>query len=493
MQRISPSALVLAITSVVATMTSPASAQIVAPAPDPVIADSRQRESLGLSPSTGLLPSRQQPNVEPASSQPVGNAPATSWPASAPPVANYAFAGGVLTTAATVATFFDDNVFASNSNRQSDLVFVARPEFAWATQGSNYTFGTDGFIEGRRYARFNSEDQVNGSFGANFTVAPDSDTQVIGSARYIRAHLDRGSSDTIGPGGTLLSSTFLHPVQYDEGLGAVALNKRYDRWWTSVGIAGLGIQYQNPSIPGAIVDLSFADGAIGVANGRVGYVIAPLTSVFVEAAGNTRDWQVNAFNSTGYRLVGGMLFENGPTARVRGEVWAGYMNQDYSGVSFKNISSWTYGAGLVFGFTDTLTGTVEGKREAKESALSLAVLSPGLDGVSTLLCSIAPGASCVSSIQTSVGGRLEYRILPKVAVGAGATYVVDDYFGVAAGGRTDRTLSPLASIKYFPNDKVIVGFDYRRINFDPSGGESAGVAALSYYRNVYLLSMNGKF
>jgi hypothetical protein len=200
MQRISSVALILAVS------VTGASAQTAPSAADSWMADNGQA---GFS----LLPSRRQPNVQPsASSQPANAATSGNWPTSAPPLPSYGFAGGTLTTGVTVAIFFDDNVFATQTNRMSDLAFVARPEFAWVTQGKNYTFGTDGFIEGRRYARFDSEDQVNGSFGTNFTVAPDANTQVVGNARYIHEHLDRGTSETIGPGGILLSTTFDHPV-----------------------------------------------------------------------------------------------------------------------------------------------------------------------------------------------------------------------------------------------------------------------------------------
>lgn len=481
MQRIPPLALLLTIS------VTPAFAQTAAYRADPAMTNTEQGD-------VGLSPARQQPNVMPiAPSQPVNAATAAKWPVAAAPVPSYAFAGGYLTTGVTLATYYDDNVFATRTNRQAALVVVGRPEFSWATQGKNYTLGTDGYIEGRHNLKFYSEDQINGSFGSNFTVMPDSNTQIVGGARYIHAHLERGTSETIGPNGILLSTTFNRPVAYDQGLGSIALNKRYDRVWTSVGFAGMGINYQNPGIPGGIVDLSYADGAIGVANGRVGYVVMPLTSVFVEAAGNTRDWKVDVFDSTGYRLVAGALFEQGPNARLKGEVWGGYMNQRYNGVSFQNISSWTYGAGLAFAFTDQLTGVIGGKREAKEAALSLAVIAPGVIGANSAVCSISPGAACVSAIETSIGGRLDYRILPKVVIGGGVTYVVDDYLGPVAGGRSDRTWSPLASLKYFLDDKIILGFDYRRINYDPVGGQSAGVSAISYYRNVYLLSMNGRF
>jgi hypothetical protein len=113
-------------------------------------------------------------------------------------------------------------------------------------------------------------------------------------------------------------------------------------------------------------------------------------------------------------------------------------------------------------------------------------------GANAAVCSFTPGAACVSAVETSLSGRLDYRILPNLVIGGGLSFVVDDYLGLVAGGRSDHTLSPLASLKYFPTDRVTIGFDYRHVNFNPVGGQSAGVAAISYYRNVYLLSLNAK-
>ena len=437
---------------------------------------------------------RQQPNMQPsAPSAPVGDNNTAGWPVAAAPYKGYGFAGGTLRLGITAATMYDDNVFAGRTSRLSDVSFIARPEFAWIKQGAGYGVGVDGFVEAKQYVKYSSEDQVNGSIGTNFTVMPDADTQVIGNARYIRAHLQRGTSETIAPGGILLSTIFNNPIEYDQGVGSIALNKRFDRWWTSVGLAGSAVQYKDPSVGGVDIDLSYAEGVIAVANGRLGYVLAPQTSVFVEAAGNTRDWKVSVFDSTGYRAVGGVLFEQGPNARIKGEVWAGFMNQTYNGASFETVQSWTYGASMAYLFTDQLTGTLEGRREAKEAALSLGVIGPTTIGANAAVCGIGGGASCVSAIESSVSGRLDYRLLPNLVVGGGASLVIDDYLGAVAGGRRDVTLSPLASIKYFPSDQLVFGFDYRRVNFDPSGGQSAGVGAISYNRNVYLLSANGKF
>jgi len=271
----------------------------------------------------------------------------------------------------------------------------------------------------------------------------------------VRAHEARGSGES-------LFSTFDKPVAYNTFDAAGAINKRFNRWWTSLGVAGTWINYENPTIGGVGVDQSFRDGNIGVVSGRVGYVVAPLTSIFIEGSGNRRDFQVDAFDSRGYRVVGGVLLEPGQGARVKGEAYAGYMFQDYTGVTFQTISTFTYGGALAFVLAPRWTGVVEGKRQALES---------GLNGG-------------VSLIESLVGGRLDYALMPNLIVGAGATYVLDEFQGA---NRNDHVISPLVSVKYLVNPNLTLGFDYRNISFD-----SSGLGALGYYRNVYLFSLNAK-
>lgn len=463
----------------------------------------------GSQPVPGLMSARRTPNVQPvAPSQPAGGQPRSSVVApettSAPGVA---WGGGTFYAGGTVGAFYDDNVFASNANPRGDTAFVARPEVSWLVQAQNFTFAADGNIEGRKYRQFDSEDQVNGTLGMAYKVMPDADTQVVGSTRYIHAHLARGSSDTVValPGGAsaILDTQFARPVAYDQGIQTLALNKRYGNWWSSIGGAGLAVQYQNPTIGGAapfagtIVDLTYANGGIAAVNGRVGYVVAPRTSVFAEVVGNIRNWGVDYFDSNGYRVVGGLLLEDGPDARVKGELWAGFMSQNYNGVTMQGVSSWTYGLSGALAITDQLTGVVSGRREAKEAALSLALLPTGAIGASNITCSTLGGAVCVSAIETEVGARLDYRVLPNVVVGAGVTYLELEYQGDLAFGRVDRTFSPLASIKYFPARNLTLAFDYRNVGFGSSGGMApppfTNVSALSYNKNVYLLSANAKW
>ena len=173
----------------------------------------------------------------------------------------------------------------------------------------------------------------------------------------------------------------------------------------------------------------------------------------------------------GYRVVGGALFEPGPGSRIKGEIFGGYMNQNYSGFGFQTVSTFTYGSSLAFLLMPNLTATLEGRRDAREASLSGGVFAgvPG-DGVSV--------------IESVVAGRMDWSVRPNLVLGAGVAYLQDDYLGA---GRSDRAVSPLASVKYFANRHLTLGFDYRYLNFD-----SSGLGVLGYYRNVYLFSANLK-
>jgi len=361
----------------------------------------------------------------------------------------------------TAGAVYDDNVFATNANRRSDWFGLVRPELGWRSAGVNSTMVGQAFVEGREYSRFNSESQVNAGVANVLTVMPNPDTQIIGRIRYLHSHEERG-------GGESVLTAFARPVAYDTLEVAGAVNRRFDRVWVSLGGANSWQRYETPTVAGVPVSQSYRDGTVSVASGRLGYVVAPLTSVFVEAAANWRNFEVDNFDSTGYRIVGGVLLEPGPGARLKGEAYVGYMRQDYTGATFNTISTFTYGGALAWLVAPRLTAVVEGRRQALESALNP---TGALNG----------GTSVVESL---VGGRLDYAVLPNFIVGAGATYLVDEFKGA---GRTDRTLSPLVSVKYLLNPFVTLGFDYRHVAFDTNG-----LGAANYGRNVYLFSINAR-
>jgi hypothetical protein len=412
-------------------------------------------------PTTPLEPTG--PRVTEVTPQPSPTATqATKW----------TFGNTTVYPAITGGALHDDNVFATKTNRQSDWAAIVRPELGVRWTGPQYDFFAHGYGEERKYSRFASENQFNGSASIGGTVQPNSDTQYQGRARYLHAHEDRGVSESE------IFSRFDKPVGYDLYEVAGAVNRRADRVWSSTGAAASFIDFSNPTIGGFPISQSYRNGNIEVATARVGYVVAPNTSVFGEVSPNRRDFEVNNFDSWGYRAVTGVLLEPGQSGVIKGEAFAGYMYQDYSGVTFQSISTWTYGVGIAWQLAPSLTAIFEGRREAKESGL-LPISAP-------LFCVTAVTVTCgVSLIESLVGGRLDYAITQNVVIGGGATYLVDEFLG---GARTDHTLSPLASLKLLLSPALTLSADYRYLRFN-----SSGVGVPSYFRSVAYFSLNGRF
>jgi hypothetical protein len=423
--------------------------------------------------SPAVQPSGLRTNTQPLSAGPPTAAPyvGPNWQSINNQTPGHVVDGWTFYPMVTGATYFDDNVFATPTNRQSDWAFLLRPELAVTKGGQDYGIEAHAYVEGRKYVQFDSEDQVNGGASLGGTVMLNQDTQFQGRAQYVHGHEDRGVGEEAQVSGAP-PTVFDHPVAFDQFDTAAALNHRQDRWWESVGGAATVIHFTNPTIMGVPQDQSFRDGYIASVPLRLGYVVAPFTSVFVEGTPNTRQFEVSDFDSTGYRVVGGVLLEPGQGRRVKGEFFAGYMNQSYQGPTFQDISTWTFGTSLAFLLTDRLTMTLQGNRSALETALTC--------GVPNVV------VGCGSSlIETWGGARFDYLVLSNLTVGAGATYLVDDVIG---GARSDTYLRPLFSVKYFPNNWLTLGFDYRNLNY-----ESTGFAVPGYARNVYLFSATARF
>jgi hypothetical protein len=357
--------------------------------------------------------------------------------------------------AATTGLLFDDNIYARSAGKIGDRVVTIRPEIGIVAKGDRFSTAAQFAVENQNYQTYGTEDQTNWSGSIGTTVQPRDDIQVQWRLGLLRGHEQRGAADSS-------FVQFDRPVTYDQYNAALAVNKRFDRWWTSVGGAGSWIHYYDPTIGGVPVDQSYRSGTVSVATGRVGYVVAPLTSVFGEFSYNWRQFGVGSFDSAGFRLVGGMLWEPGQGARIRGELFAGYMQQDYVGATFADFRTFTYGGALAFRIDPQATATFDGRREAKES-----ILNGG-----------------VSVIESVASARIDYQLAPQIVIGAGVGYL-DQYFALA--DRTDHTVGPLASLKYVFTPNITFGIDYRYIGFDSI---AAGVP--SYSRNAVLFALNGR-
>ena len=207
----------------------------------------------------------------------------------------------------------------------------------------------------------------------------------------------------------------------------MALNKRYGNWWSSIGGAGLEIQYQNPVIGSASM----------VVPARRSISVTPTAASAPSTAGSAMSSvRVPAFSSRppATPATGGSAIsippaidrrrdavEQGPGARLKGEIWGGYMNQvqrRHHGHRFELDLR----LGSCRGRHRQVTAVFEGRREAKEAALGLATLPDGSLGASATTCSPRTGRL---RERHRIGNRRTARFPPaqNVVVGVGATYL----------------------------------------------------------------------
>jgi hypothetical protein len=368
----------------------------------------------------------------------------------------YGFDAGAFTIlpALTGGIALDDNVFATNADRQSDWAYLIRSELLARSKWSRHAVHAHAWVERKVYSRFSSEDQTNAGADLSGRVDVASDLTVQGQLKYARLHEDRGVA-----GSALFR--FDRPVAFDAWSGAATVTKRFNRLWVAAGAAVDDLRYVTPTVAGVPADQGYRSGVIETFKGRVGYEVSPLTSVFVEAGLNRRRFEDPTYNSTGYRTVVGVLFE--PSALTKGELYGGHMSQDYESIGFHKVSTWTYGGTLSWLVTPLTTISFDGARTATASDY----------------------AGGVSLIETAAGLRIEHELLRNLVLAAGVSYVVDQFLGTT---REDAYWRPVFGVRYFFNRHLVAALDYRGIAFASDGAEIQ-----NYVRNLFLLSLTARY
>ncbi len=135
-------------------------------------------------------------------------------------------------------------------------------------------------------------------------------------------------------------------------------------------------------------DQQYRDGQEYTVDGRVGYSISPLTSVFVGSTYQWSSYEDSNYNGDEYTVSGGIKFE--PSRLLRGEVFVGYQSWSSDSGFLDDVSGLYYGANLAWFASPLMTVTLKARQKVDSSNFEF----DGIDG---------------SSINTSdLGVRVDY-------------------------------------------------------------------------------------
>lgn len=350
---------------------------------------------------------------------------------------------------------YDDNVFRTNANEQSDFITVIRPSFGAISDFDLHevSFGASGALG--RYADNDSENFDDFTVNGGLRLDLDYETYLKYSASYRKTHESRESENDRNGDEPVTYFLTTHKANFVRALGLIKLY-----------VEGLynSFTYDDSQIGSVRIDNSGRDRDIYSANARLAYEYFPGYNIYADI---TYDWRrydsaaSAARDSEGFNTrVGTDIYLTG---KLKADVYAGYLRRTYSG-NFSDIGELNYGGSLIWNVTGltSLIGSVD--RGVNET--------------------IYGDAS--ANIATTYSLRIEHMLRDNFFL-TGDTSFSENDFSAQTTPRDDKTYGAGVGLEYIPFNgaSVNLSYDYRQ--------RDSSVATENYTDNRVILSFSKQF
>jgi hypothetical protein len=378
---------------------------------------------------------RQQPGYEPVGIR------AGSW---------------MFSPALTFGTFYDSNVFSSNTMKRSDIAAVAEPSLRahtlWEQHGIDLRLNTQSTV----YNQNSGLDQTNASLKGNAWFDISHDLAVLTDFQI--AHLNEGV-------GTLSSAAnAVQPTPYDLLSGDVSLRKEFNRLTASIGFRTDSYDYQSTRAQdGSVINQDSRDGQIYTLHSRIDYALSSSFGWFAAVEGNERNIRGTPgqpLDSQGYRALSGITIAL--SNLITGEFGAGYVQQRFVDPTIGTIEGPSYRARLTWRPTRLLDVHFNAEQLVTETA----------------------DTSSVGVLANALQLGADYELLRNVVVSVAGGYETDRFFGQL---RKDRVTSTDSSIKYLLNRFAAISVFHRYTN------RNSDIPAFSYDKQQVGINVTAQF
>lgn len=386
--------------------------QVFEPVPLPQLADPDVREEIA--PEDTPVKTRSRPEYQPLGIR------AGKW---------------LFTPALTAGGFYDSNVFASNTNIQSDvgskLGADLRAQTLWERHGIDLNAKTETTL----YANHPGLNQTDATLKGTGRFDIDHSTAILSA--FQAAYLHEGVGSLSSP------ANAVEPTPYGLLSGDVTVRRESGRVTGSVGARVESYDFGSTVAQnGTIINQSARDGQIYTAHGRVDYALSGKSAVFTAVEGNSRNLRGSPgqpLSSAGYRVLSGFALQI--THLISGEFGGGYMSQRFDSPSIGTIAGPTYRAVLTWSPSRVLDVHFNAEQLVTEAS----------DTSSTGILA--------NALQTG----FDYEFRPNVVLSAAGTYETDSFKGQ---DRFDKVYALDAQLKYLLNNITSLSFQYRYVRRD---------------------------
>jgi hypothetical protein len=327
-------------------------------------------------------------------------------------------------------TFYDSNVFSSNTTQRSDIAAVFEPSLRahslWERHGVDVRLDAQSTV----YNQNPSLNQTNASLKGNGWIDITKDTMLL--TNFQVAHLNEGVGTLGSP------SNAISPTPYDLLSGDVTLRKEFNRLTTSVGLRTDSYDFGSTRAQdGSVINQDARDGQIYSLHGRIDYAISSTLGWFAGVEGNQRDIRGtpgHTLDSQGYRALSGVTVALGNL--ITGEFGAGYVQQRFDDPSIGTVDGPSYRARLTWRPTRLLDVHFNAEQIVTQTS----------------------DTSATGVLANAVQLGLDYELRRNVIVSLAGGYENDRFFGQL---REDNVATSDARVKYLVNRFASVSAYYR--------------------------------
>jgi hypothetical protein len=261
------------------------------------------------------------------------------------------------------STAYDSNIFAIDSQVESDARFVIDPSLSVKSNWSSNELSLGGFLSSSSFVDNTSEDKIDWGIGTSGRLDVLEGSNIKAMLGYQGLTEDRGGIDAVNVS---------DPVEYGHLQAGLVANHRINQLTLSGGIDFQSYDYDPSS-------QKFRDRDLLTITGQGGYNFSPGYSGFfrgefsdrnfqnlanplpLPAAPNTRPSQ----DSQGYELVVGVASEI--TNLISGEASVGYFDQDYDSSALKDVSGVSFGVDLEWEVTQMTSVRLTASQDVVDS------------------------------------------------------------------------------------------------------------------------------
>lgn len=366
----------------------------------------------------------------------------------------------LVTPKASVNGTYNDNIYATDTNTESDFITSVKPEVTVESNWNRHALNAKANVEARKFSDNTAENETNHFVGADGRIDIMRDTAIGGGISWNRNHEDRGNPNSV--------SAAKEPTRMDTLTGKLGAYRSLGRLSGQIETQAERKTFEDGrnAISNAVIDNGGRNRNEYTQSARVGYDLDDRFEVFakgtVDARVYDRDLTLNR-SSHGKTAVVGTAFDI--TGKTAGEAYVGHMSRNYVHGTIKDIDGVNFGGKVTWNPSQitTIIGNIERSIDETVSAVSSGY------------------------VNTDYGIKAEHALTEHTLLTGNVGYTNHDYQGTGINQRDDDYVTFGAGAKHYINRYLAANAGYTFRDRDSS------VAGADYDRNTIMVGLSAQY